>query len=64
MNNFYIDLSENLEKEHNLFFKKRKMATKNFYKELQWTDNDHPTPKGNKIIAKCIFKAMKKFSLI
>ena len=59
-----INKTKDLEKAHNLFFKKNKIKNKEFIGTLQWSDNNHPTPKGTKIYADCIYKSLIKFKLI
>ena len=35
-----------------------------FIGSLNWSDNNHPTPKGTKLIANCIYKSIIKFKIL
>ena len=60
----FIDKSKDLEKAHKSFFKKNNIKIGNFVNSLQWSDNNHPTPKGTKLIANCIYKSIIKFKIL
>ena len=60
----FIDKSKDLEKAHKSFFKKNNIKIGNFVNSLQWSDKNHPTPKGTKLIANCIYKSIIKFKIL
>ena len=60
----FFNKSKDLEKAHGNFFKKNNIKMGEFIDTLLWSDNNHPTPKGTKIYADCIYKSLIKFKLI